>query len=393
LITAEYIGNTSTAYTVKRDLILQGYAGVEPLNSTINGEGDGKFLQNLIVIVNAVDFELYSENGLGAIQGQGYLYRLSGNTNRPRMLRLISPINTTVHDLILVDSPKFHFVFDFAENIEVYHLTIRGANLGSYDGIDAIGTNYHVHDNEVTNRDECVSVKSPSHHALVENQVCNRVGSGISIGSLNVSAEISNIHARNISVLAASEIVFIKTYPGGSGYVTNVTWENFRSKACLYGLNLNQYWQQTFTPDTGAVALSNITFRNFSGGIADGTLRPALYMFASDLIPAENITVEDFTVWTESNDYVKNQISNIYGTGDDSYGTNEIPILAAGETPTVYTSTYTITTPPAGWTVPPDPAWAAPSTGWGTTDPIPVYTPAPLWKPQGDYDKHYWGSF
>jgi rhamnogalacturonan hydrolase len=26
----------------------------------------------------AVDFEIYSENGLGAIQGQGYLYRISG---------------------------------------------------------------------------------------------------------------------------------------------------------------------------------------------------------------------------------------------------------------------------------------------------------------------------
>lgn len=34
-------------------------------------------------------------------------------------------------------------------NVEVYHLTIRGANLGSYDGIDAIGNNYYIHDNEV----------------------------------------------------------------------------------------------------------------------------------------------------------------------------------------------------------------------------------------------------
>lgn len=25
--------------------------------------------------------------------------------------------------------------------------------------------------------------------------------------------------------------------------------------------------------------------------------------------------------------------------------------------------------------------------------PVPVYTPAPLWRPHGDYDKHYWGSF
>ncbi|KAN0108708.1 glycoside hydrolase family 28 protein [Hyaloscypha variabilis] len=396
LITAEYVGNSSgtSNYLVPRDLILQGFAGVQALNSTINGEGDGKFLENLIVIVNAVDFEFFSENGLGAIQGQGYLYRIAGDTNRPRMLRLISPIDTVVHDLFLIDSPKFHFVLDFGVNVEVYHLTIRGANLGSFDGIDAIGTNYYIHDNEVTNRDECVSVKSPSHHALVENLVCNQVGSGISIGSLNVSAEISNILARNISVIAGNEIAFIKTYPGGSGYVTNVLWENFRSKESLYGLNLNQYWQQTYTPDTGAVALSNITFRNFSGGIADGAKRPPLYLIGSDSIPPENITVEDFSVWTESGDYIVNQIQNIYGDGDDSYGTdNGIEVLAPGAKPMAYTTSYTITAAPAGWTDPPSPAWAAPSTGYGTTDPIPVYTPAPLWKPQGDYDKHYWGSF
>jgi hypothetical protein len=50
----------------------------------------------------------------------------------------------------LVDSPKFHIVFDFAVNLEVYHLTIRGANLGSYDGVDVVGTNYWVHDIEVS---------------------------------------------------------------------------------------------------------------------------------------------------------------------------------------------------------------------------------------------------
>lgn len=71
------------------------------------------------------------------------------STDRPRLVRLISSINASVHDLILVDSPKFHIVLNFVENVEVYHLTIRGANLGSYDGIDAIGTNYHIHDNEV----------------------------------------------------------------------------------------------------------------------------------------------------------------------------------------------------------------------------------------------------
>ncbi|KAH8646151.1 glycoside hydrolase family 28 protein [Xylariales sp. PMI_506] len=394
----QHEGLISLAYganwTVDRELILQGFAGVEALNSTVNGEGDGLFLQDALVIVNAVDFEFYSETGKGAFQGQGYLYRNSNNTVRPRLIRLISPTNASVHDLILVDSPKFHIVFDFAVNLEAYHLTIRGGNLGSYDGVDAIGTNYWIHDIEVTNRDECVSVKSPSNHALVENLVCNQAGSGISIGSLNVSASIANIHARNISIIQGNNIAFIKTYPGGSGYVSNITFENIRSKASLYGLDVNQYWQNTFTPDTGSVALSNILFKNFSGSVANGVQRPPIYILANDLTFATNVTFEDFTVWTETNDEVINLISNVYGKGDDSYGVGDgVPTLASGQSPTAYTSYYTITASPTGWTIPPSPTWAAPSTGYGTNIPIPVYTPAPLWNATGDYDLHYWGSF
>jgi polygalacturonase len=51
LITLAYGGN----WTVDRELILQGYAGVEPLNATINGEGDGLFLQNGLTIINGME--------------------------------------------------------------------------------------------------------------------------------------------------------------------------------------------------------------------------------------------------------------------------------------------------------------------------------------------------
>ncbi|KAJ5313750.1 uncharacterized protein N7443_000634 [Penicillium atrosanguineum] len=389
LITAAYGGN----WTVDRELLLQGFAGKALINDTINGEGDHIFLLDVLVIVNAVDFEFYSSNGLGAIQGQGYIYRNLDNTDRPRLVRLFSPTNASVHDLILVDSPKFHIVLDFAVNVEAYHLTIRGANLGSYDGIDAIGTNYHIHDSEVTNRDECVSVKSPSHFALVENLVCNQAGSGVSIGSLNVSAEISNIEAKNISIIQGNNIAFIKTYPGGSGYVTNVTFSNFRSLNSLYGLDINQYWQNTFEPDTGSVTLSNLVFRNFS--VVDGALRPPLYLVASDLTFATNVTVEEFTVWTETGTDIVNKISNVFGTGDDSYGPNDgIASLQPGQSLYTYTSTYAVTATPANWQLPTTPTWAAPSTGYGTASPIPVYSPAPLWRAGGvDYDLHYWGSF
>lgn len=67
------------------------------------------------------------------------------------------PVDSSFHDLILVDGPKFHFAFQFGKNIEVYHLTIRGANLGSYDGIDAVGENYLIHDNKVSQ----ISIRVP----------------------------------------------------------------------------------------------------------------------------------------------------------------------------------------------------------------------------------------
>jgi hypothetical protein len=98
--------------------------------------------------------------------------------------------------------------------------------------------------------------------AEISNVVCSP-----SINQENLLGLTSLQEARNISIIQGNNIAFIKTYPGGSGYVTNITFSNFRSLGSLYGLDINQYWQNTFEPDTGAVALSNLVFRNFSGGL------------------------------------------------------------------------------------------------------------------------------
>jgi hypothetical protein len=101
--------------------------------------------------------------------------------------------------------------------------------------------------------------------------------------------------------------------------------------------------------------------------VANGVQRPPLYLVANDLTFASNVTVENFTLWTETNSYVVNKISNVFGTGDDSYGPNDgIRALAPGEAPAPYTSTITITASPTGWVVPPSPTWALPNTGYGS---------------------------
>lgn len=91
------------------------------------GTADG----NMIFIEHTTDFEFYSANSQGAIQGYGYEFHSEGEYG-PRILRLYEVVDFSVHDIALVDSPAFHFTMDTCSNGEVYNMIIRGGNEGEY---------------------------------------------------------------------------------------------------------------------------------------------------------------------------------------------------------------------------------------------------------------------
>lgn len=110
----------------------------------------------------------------------------------------------------------------------------------------------------MTNRDECVTVKSPANNILIERIWCNQSG-GSAIGSLGVGTAIENIVYRNVYTNGGNQIFMIKSW-GGDGYVKNVLFENFLSHNTAYGLDVNQYWSSQTQAAGNGVALSNITF-------------------------------------------------------------------------------------------------------------------------------------
>lgn len=339
----------------------------------------GSFGGNAIVIENGEDIEVFSSNGLGAINGQGYISWIEQSGQNARLFRFISCTNLAIHDIILVDSPTFHLVFNDVSNLEAYHITVRGPSRGGTDGIDLVcDDNCYLHDIEVTNRDECISVKSPSQNVLIEDIYCNQSG-GMSIGSLTADgttpAEVSNITMRNINVYQCTQMLMIKTFPGGTGaygYVTNSIFENFNAYDTTYGLDIDQYWESTTTPDTGAVALSALTFNNWTGTVDNGISRAPIVIRGSDIVPLVDITLKDLNMWTVNGGKLLNQCKNVYGTGYCAASST------AGSSLTTFTTTVTTTTPPAGYTAPTKPAWGI--AGYGTTLPIPVYTPAVFWE-------------
>ncbi|KAI1795494.1 rhamnogalacturonase [Ganoderma leucocontextum] len=238
---------------------------------------------NMITIENANHFEFYSANSAGGIQ-YGYQCRNAG----PRLIRVINSNNWSIHDLVLAITPEFHLV---------YNMAIRGANIGGSDGVDVWGNNYWIHDVEVTNRDECVTVKSPAGHILIERIWCNQSG-GSAIGSLSGTAienvlyrcdthtqtavhGVLTIVAGTCTQMAATRRSWIKSNHG-SGYVKNAQFQNFISSGTAYGVNIDQYWSSQSAGSGAGVELSNITFSNWDGNVVDDINRPPVQFICAD---------------------------------------------------------------------------------------------------------------
>ncbi|KAL1943442.1 hypothetical protein VTO73DRAFT_4517 [Trametes versicolor] len=292
---------------------------------------------NMIAIQNANDFEFYSANSAGGIQGLGYQARNAG----PRLIRMVTSTNWSLHDLILVDSPEFHLVIQAGSNGEVYNMAIRGGNLGGSDGVDVWGTNHWIHDVEVTNRDECVTVKSPANNILVERIWCNQSG-GSAIGSLSDGTAIEDIVYRNVYTNGGNQAFMIKSNLG-SGYVRNVLFQNFISRGVAYGLNINQFWSSQ-TPGTGAgVQLSNITFQNWDGNVVDGVARPPIQLICADGAPCFDITLDNVNMWSQTNKAVV-KCESAFGSG--------VSCIRSGSSHTSYAIVTQSATQPAGYTTP-----------------------------------------
>lgn len=210
----------------------------------------------MISVRGCSDFELFSGNSKGAVQGYGYEYLEDGNYGE-RLFRIQEVDNFSVHGIAAIDSPSYYFVFDTVSNGEIYNILIRGITvIGADDAIDVWGDNVWIHDIEATNGDECVTVKSPSSNFLIESIYCNLSG-GTAIGSLGLDTNITNIYYRNLYMNGA-DACFLKTNDG-SKTVSNVLWENVIIRGGNYPLTIDEAWGTDSGGD--GVQVSNLTFR------------------------------------------------------------------------------------------------------------------------------------
>jgi rhamnogalacturonan hydrolase len=165
----------------------------------------------------------------------------------------------------------------------------------------------------VTNKDECVTVKSPSKNILIENIYCNWSG-GCALGSLGVDTAISQVQYKNVYTWKSNQMMMIKSN-GGSGYVENVSFDNFYGHSNAYSFDIDQYWASMSVLPGSGVTLRNISVTNWKGTLANGAQRGPVKVACADGAPCTDIDLADIALWTETGTKQIYSCRSGYGSG------------------------------------------------------------------------------
>ncbi|KAK9292628.1 hypothetical protein L1049_020603 [Liquidambar formosana] len=190
---------------------------------------------------------------------------LSGSCDSPVAIRFFMSSNLTVRGLRIKNSPQFHFRFDICQNVHIDLVTIKAPSQSpNTDGIHIENTS----------------------NVTIYNSV-------ISNGIRNSRACVSNITVTDSVIKHSDNGVRIKTWQGGSGSVSRVTFSNILMDTVRNPIIIDQYYCLTkhCANQTSAVFISDILYMKIKGTF--DVRSPPMHLACSDSVPCTNLTISD----------------------------------------------------------------------------------------------------
>ncbi|KAL0459808.1 UNVERIFIED_CONTAM: Polygalacturonase [Sesamum latifolium] len=191
----------------------------------------------------------------------------------PIAIRFFMNNNLTVQGLKIRNSPQFHFRFDNCRNVHIESIHITAPALSpNTDGIHIENTN----------------------NVEIYNSV------------------ISNV--RDSVIKNSDNGVRIKTWQGGSGAVSGVTFENIHMDNVRNPIIIDQFYclSRDCANHTSAVYLSDIQYVGIKGTY--DIRNPPMHFACSDSVPCTNITISDVELLPAKGDVVLDPFCwNAYG--------------------------------------------------------------------------------
>ncbi|PSS06072.1 Polygalacturonase [Actinidia chinensis var. chinensis] len=243
---------------------------------------------------------------------------LPGPCDSPIAISFFMSTNLTIKGLRIKNGPQFHFRFDNCRNVHIESIHITAPALSpNTDGIHIENTyNVEIYNSVISNGDDCVSIGSGCYDVDIRNITCGP-SHGISIGSLgnhNSRACVSNITVRDTVIKQSENGVRIKTWQGGHGAVSGVTFSNLHMDNVRNPIIIDQFYCLTrdCSNQTSAVLVSDIIYTNIKGTY--DVRSPPMHFACSDSVPCTNITLSEVELLPAQGDLVLDPFCwNAYG--------------------------------------------------------------------------------
>ncbi|KAK1694012.1 hypothetical protein QYE76_010709 [Lolium multiflorum] len=250
---------------------------------------------------------------------------LHGPCDSPTLIRFFMSCNLVVQGLRVENSPEFHFRFDGCSDVLVDGLFIRSpANSPNTDGIHVENTErVGIYNSKISNGDDCISIGTGSYDVDIQNVTCGP-GHGISIGSLGVhnsQACVANVTVRNAVIRNSDNGLRIKTWQGGMGSVSGITFDGVLMENVRNCIIVDQYYcmDKRCMNQSTAVHVTDVSYANIRGSY---DVRSAPIHFAcSDTVPCTNVTMSEVELLPFSGELVDDPFCW------SAYGIQETPTI------------------------------------------------------------------
>ncbi|XP_074289503.1 putative polygalacturonase At3g15720 [Silene latifolia] len=234
--------------------------------------------------------------GSGKIDGRGSLW---WRKRVPPALRFHNCNGLQVKGTTHVDSPMNHIEVEASQNVEMSQLNIVAPfDSPNTDGIDiASSSHVYIHQSFIGTGDDCIALKGESYFVNITGIHCGP-GHGISVGSLGEGGAtdvVENVFVRNCTLNGTTNGARIKTWQGGSGHVSGVTFEGIILVNSKHPIIIDQSY--TDGAGTGAVQVTDVTFRGFLGTSATGE---AISLQCSGKLPCTNLKLDNIDIRSTS---------------------------------------------------------------------------------------------
>jgi len=249
--------------------------------------------------------------GKGVIDGQGKQWwvgqckwingrEICNDRNRPTAIKIDFSKAVIIQGLTLMNSPEFHLAFGNCEGVKIIGINIKAPrNSPNTDGIDIFASkNFVIQKNTIGTGDDCVAIGTGSSHIVIKDLICGP-GHGISIGSLgrgNSRAEVSYVHVNGAKFIDTQNGLRIKTWQGGSGMASHITYENVEMVNSENPIIINQFYCTQASGcqnQRSAVQIQDVTYKNIHGTSATPA---AIQLMCSDSVPCKNIKLSDISL-------------------------------------------------------------------------------------------------